>query len=80
MIIVDFILQAIEKAPGRELITQWLKAGYVDREIFYATAHGVWAVRFGMIENRTEFEGDTKGATELNALYFPRYLISVLYH
>ncbi len=27
--------------PGRELIKQWLKAGYVDAEIFYATTAGV---------------------------------------
>lgn len=37
----DYILKAIGNIPGRELVKQWLKAGYVDREIFYATDSGV---------------------------------------
>ena len=37
----DFILKAIGNTPGRELIKQWLKAGYVEDEIFNATEGGV---------------------------------------
>lgn len=36
-----FILDAIGRLPGRELIKQWLKAGYVEQEVFNATATGV---------------------------------------
>jgi RNA-directed DNA polymerase len=36
----DYILQAIGAIPGRELIRQWLKAGYVESEIFHPTAQG----------------------------------------
>lgn len=36
----DYILSAIGQVPGRELIGQWLKAGYVEAEIFYPTAQG----------------------------------------
>ncbi len=36
----DFILKAIGNIPGRELIKQWLKAGYVENEIFHATTSG----------------------------------------
>lgn len=36
----DYILQAIGKLPGRSLIEQWLKAGYVESEIFHATESG----------------------------------------
>lgn len=35
-----FILKAIGEIPGRELIKQWLKAGYVEAEIFHATESG----------------------------------------
>ncbi|NEO93697.1 MAG: group II intron reverse transcriptase/maturase [Moorea sp. SIO3G5] len=35
-----FILNTIGKLPGRELIKQWLKAGYVEAEIFKATESG----------------------------------------
>lgn len=41
MISHDFILQTIGKVPGRELIKQWLKAGYVEKEILHATTSGV---------------------------------------
>lgn len=34
------IMQAIGLVPGRELIRQWLKAGFVESEIFHATACG----------------------------------------
>ncbi|BAY59174.1 RNA-directed DNA polymerase (plasmid) [Leptolyngbya boryana NIES-2135] len=34
------ILNAIGTIPGRELIKQWLKAGYVESEIFYPTIKG----------------------------------------
>ncbi len=37
----DYILKAIGKIPGRELVKQWLKAGYVENEIFNATKSGV---------------------------------------
>lgn len=37
----DYILHALGSTPGRELIKQWLKAGYVEAEIFHATEAGV---------------------------------------
>jgi RNA-directed DNA polymerase len=37
----QFILDTIGQVPGRELIKQWLKAGYVEAEMFYATDEGV---------------------------------------
>ncbi|MEL7226664.1 MAG: reverse transcriptase domain-containing protein [Cyanobacteria bacterium J06576_12] len=36
-----FLLDIIGLVPGRELIKQWLKAGYVDAEMFHATTEGV---------------------------------------
>lgn len=36
----DFLLETIGAVPGRELIKQWLKAGYVDKGGFYATTAG----------------------------------------
>jgi RNA-directed DNA polymerase len=36
----EFILSAIGQVPGRELIKQWLRAGYVEAEIFHATTKG----------------------------------------
>ena len=36
-----FILECLGKVPGRELIKQWLLAGYVEAEIFHATTDGV---------------------------------------
>src|SRR6266851_127112 len=36
----DYLLKAIGPAPGRELIKQWLKAGYVEQEMFHATERG----------------------------------------
>jgi RNA-directed DNA polymerase len=36
----EFILNAIGDTPGRELIKQWLKAGYVEAEIFHETESG----------------------------------------
>lgn len=36
-----FILDQIGNIPGRELIKQWLRAGYVEMEIFNATIRGV---------------------------------------
>jgi RNA-directed DNA polymerase len=35
-----FLLDTIGPVPGRELIKQWLKAGYVDKEVFYDTEAG----------------------------------------
>lgn len=35
-----YILEAIGKVPSRELIKQWLKAGYVEAEIFHSTDQG----------------------------------------
>jgi len=35
------ILDRIGKIPGREMIKQWLKAGYVEEERFHATTSGV---------------------------------------
>jgi RNA-directed DNA polymerase len=37
----DFILKQLGNIPGRELIKLWLKAGYVEAEIFHATTRGV---------------------------------------
>jgi RNA-directed DNA polymerase len=37
----QFILDTIGQVPGRELIKQWLKAGYVEAEMFHATDEGV---------------------------------------
>jgi RNA-directed DNA polymerase len=34
------LLQTIGPVPGRELIKQWLKAGYVEQEMFHETEHG----------------------------------------
>lgn len=36
----DFILMVVQKLPGRELIKQWLKAGYVEAEVFNPTNSG----------------------------------------
>jgi RNA-directed DNA polymerase len=36
----EFILEAIGQCPGRERIRQWLKAGYVEAEVFHATEAG----------------------------------------
>jgi RNA-directed DNA polymerase len=36
----DFILKAIGPFPARELIRQWLKAGYVERGVWHATESG----------------------------------------
>lgn len=36
----EFLLQAIGKVPGRELIKQWLKAGYMERGVFHETDSG----------------------------------------
>jgi RNA-directed DNA polymerase len=36
----DHLLQAIGPVPGRELIKQWLKAGYVEQEMFHDTEQG----------------------------------------
>jgi RNA-directed DNA polymerase len=36
----QFLLDTIGPVPGRELIKQWLKAGYVDKNVFYDTETG----------------------------------------
>ena len=36
----DYLLKVIGPVPGKELIKQWLKAGYVEQEVFYATERG----------------------------------------
>jgi RNA-directed DNA polymerase len=36
----EFLLTAIGGVPGRELIKQWLKAGYVDGDVFHETEVG----------------------------------------
>src|SRR5436853_4468022 len=36
----DYLLKAIGPVPGRELIKQWLKAGYIEEEMFNATEQG----------------------------------------
>jgi RNA-directed DNA polymerase len=37
----DHILEAIGPVPGRELLKQWLAAGYVEAEMLHATESGV---------------------------------------
>ena len=36
----EYLLETIGPFPGRELIKQWLKAGYVEEEMFHATEQG----------------------------------------
>jgi RNA-directed DNA polymerase len=36
----DSLLKAIGPVPGKELIKQWLKAGYIEQEVFHATERG----------------------------------------
>lgn len=36
----DHLLKTIGPVPGKELIKQWLKAGYVEHEVFHATERG----------------------------------------
>ncbi|GET44527.1 RNA-directed DNA polymerase (Reverse transcriptase) [Microseira wollei NIES-4236] len=36
----EYILKAIGLCPGRELIKQWLKAGYIEAEMFHPTESG----------------------------------------
>src|SRR2546421_8793310 len=36
----EYLCKAIGPVPGGELIKQWLKAGYVEQEVFHATEHG----------------------------------------
>jgi RNA-directed DNA polymerase len=36
----DYLQEAIGPVPRRELIKQWLKAGYVDQEVFHETEQG----------------------------------------
>lgn len=36
----DFILKAIGNSPGRGWIREWLKAGYMEDEVFHATDSG----------------------------------------
>lgn len=36
----EYLLKTIGKIPGRELIKQWLKAGYVEAQIFHKTQKG----------------------------------------
>lgn len=36
----DFLLNAIGSFPAKHLIKQWLKAGYVDKDVFHETSAG----------------------------------------
>jgi len=36
----DFLLETLKGFPANGLIKQWLKAGYVDKNVFYATESG----------------------------------------
>src|SRR6266568_5015448 len=36
----DYLLKTIGPVPGKELIKQWLKAGYIEQEMFHATERG----------------------------------------
>lgn len=37
----SFVLNKLGQVPGKELIKQWLKAGYVEAEMFHDTEYGV---------------------------------------
>jgi RNA-directed DNA polymerase len=37
----NFVLSQVAHLPGRQLMKQWLKAGYMEAEIFNATEYGV---------------------------------------
>jgi RNA-directed DNA polymerase len=37
----NFVLTRVAHLPGRQLVKQWLKAGYIEAEIFNATEYGV---------------------------------------
>ena len=36
----DYLERAMGPVPGKELIKQWLKAGYIEQEVFYPTEQG----------------------------------------
>jgi RNA-directed DNA polymerase len=36
----NYLLKTIGPVPGRELIKQWLKAGYIEQEVFHETERG----------------------------------------
>lgn len=36
----EFILKTVGEIPGRELIKQWLKAGYIESQVFHETESG----------------------------------------
>ena len=36
----DFILQTLNNSPGKEVIKQWLKAGFIEAEVFNTTESG----------------------------------------
>lgn len=36
----EYVLKTIGEIPGRELIKQWLKAGYIESEVFHETESG----------------------------------------
>ncbi len=36
----EYLLKTLGLVPGRELIKQWLKAGYVDKDVFHQTQSG----------------------------------------
>jgi RNA-directed DNA polymerase len=36
----EYLLKAVGNFPAREMIRQWLKAGYVDRNVFHETERG----------------------------------------
>lgn len=36
----QYIIEAIGQVPGRELVKQWLKAGYIEAEVFHSTNSG----------------------------------------
>jgi len=47
----DYVLNAIGEIPGKGLIKQWLKAGYVESNVFHETLSGV--PQGGVITPRT---------------------------
>src|SRR5437764_6975089 len=41
----DYLVKVIGPIPGKELIKQWLKAGYVKQEVLYVTERGTASCR-----------------------------------
>lgn len=60
----EFILKTVSKLPGKELIKQWLKAGYVEAEVFHATESGT--------PQGTDFSAKVTGLAKSEQIPTPR--------